>query len=183
MSSRSGPGPYTHVFIDESSRTTGKKRFQGYYLAAAVVPTPALASARIVLRNGLRPGRTSFHFTKEQDVDRARFLAAIADTGIVTRVYKSPNAKDAEARPSLLIQLLADLPALRSVYLGLEQREEHQNKIDRQLIAQHRAASLQSYAHLPKAEPLLWVSDAIAWCCGHPDWHTKVRTMGLVETA
>lgn len=176
-------GPVTHVFVDESSRTTGKKRYQGYYLAAAVVPTPAVASARLVLRGQLRPGRRAFHFTKEQDVDRKRFLAAIAETNIVTRVYKSPNPKDRESRPILLATLLADLPSLRTVYLGLEQREEHQNRIDRQIIAANASTSLQSYSHIPKEEPLLWVADAIAWCCGHPDWHATIRSMGLVATA
>lgn len=183
VSTATANGPVTHVFVDESSRTTGKKRFQGYYLAAAVAPTPAVASARLVLRDQLRPGRRSFHFTKEQDVDRQRFLTAVAQTGIVTRVYKSPSPKDREARPPLLVALLAELPSLRAVYLGLEQREEHQNKIDRQIIAANAPASLQSYSHIPKAEPLLWVADAIAWCCGRPEWHARIRTMGLVETA
>lgn len=183
MSSSTVQGPFTHIFVDESSRTTGKKRFQGYYLAAAVVPTPLLASARLILRDQLRPGRTYFHFTKEQDADRARFLDAIGDTRIITRVYRSPQPKDSQARSPLLAALLADLPKLRTVYVGLEQREEHQNRIDRQVIALNRPASLQSYSHIAKAEPLLWVADAIAWCCGHPDWHTKIREMGLVETA
>lgn len=147
------------------------------------MPTPALASARLALRTQLRPGRRSFHFTKEQDTDRQKFLEAIARTGIVTHVYKSPNPKDSEARIPLLIALLADLPTMRAVHLGLEQREEHQDKLDRQAIAAYGPASLQSYSHIPKAEPLLWVAYAIAWCCGHPDWHTKIRTMGVVETS
>ncbi|VXC53471.1 hypothetical protein ARTHRO9V_280375 [Arthrobacter sp. 9V] len=75
---------------------------------------------------------------------------------------------DKKARPLCLERLLEDLVAGGASKLVLESDESLQQS-DRRLIAQHLkalgGADGFQYMHCKAhEEPLLWVSDAVAWC-------------------
>lgn len=149
-----------HVFVDES-------KAKGYYIAAAVISPDDISSARGVL-NGLRHrGSASVHFKGEKDSVRQSFLDGAATTGVQTVLYVVKGQPDKVARPACLEALIDDLCAANAGRLVIEQ-DDSLAQADRRLIStrlrKHGVADLD-YVHLKRhEEPLLWVSDAVAWC-------------------
>ena len=96
------------------------------------------------------------------------------------------RARERTARPALLAAVLADLKELSVGRLVIESRESRDH-LDRQVIAgmqrQGKASLDLVYEHLrPYEEPVLWVSDAVAWAVGAGgDWRSRVnRIVGKV---
>jgi hypothetical protein len=149
-----------HFFVDES-------KSKAYYLAASIVAPGDLASARRAVLALRRQGQRRVHFKSESDRSRSAFLSGAITAGIKARVYVARNLPDKLARPLCLGRMLEDLVGAKAARLILES-DESLEKSDRRFIA----AQLQSlegmtlqYAHCKAyQEPLLWVSDAVAWC-------------------
>ena len=160
------------VYVDESER-------RDYLLGVTIVTAP-VQPIRTALRGVQRPGRRRIHFSEEQDSRRRWLLAAMADLELTARVYVSPRSVK-ERRKLCLAALIADIAPAGASLLVLESRES-MNHLDVLVIdaalRKHGSGSLE-YRHLsPYEEPLLWVSDAVAWAMGAGgDWRRRVGPM------
>lgn len=117
----------------------------------------------------------------ESDRDRRRILDVIATTSAQIRIYTTTDRSDQQARATVLPALLDDLSDLRAIHLGIEQRQPHDNAADRRLVAQRQPD--YTYDHHPSTEPLIWISDAVAWCHGRGGlWRTELQRRELSPT-
>lgn len=149
-----------HVFVDES-------KSNGYYIAAAVVAPADVTTARSAIGGLRHKGSRSVHFKNESDSHRRVFLKGAAETGVKAIVYVMKGQPDKVARPACLGALMDDLCANTAQRLVLDQ-DESLAAADRRFIADHlRSSGYRDlvYTHQKsREEPLLWVSDAVAWC-------------------
>jgi hypothetical protein len=150
-----------HVFVDES-------KSNAYYVAATVVAPADVVKTRRAIAILRRPGERRVHFKSESDRSRNAFLSSAIHSGVETRLYVVRNMPDKVARPLCLERLLDDLMAAGAARLVLES-DESLEQADRRMIAKHLKAhdggEGLDYVHCkPHEEPLLWVSDAVAWC-------------------
>jgi hypothetical protein len=157
------------VYVDESER-------RDYLLGVTTVDGP-VQPLRAALRALLRPGQRRIHFAKEQDSRRRQLLAAMTELDLTARIYVSPRAAK-ESREMCLTALVADIAPAGASLLVLESRES-MNHLDVLVLdaalRKHGCHTLE-YRHLsPYEEPLLWVSDAIAWAMGAGgDWRRRI---------
>jgi hypothetical protein len=162
LQSTTSPIPLgAHAFVDES-------KSKAYYVAASVIAPNDIAAARRAISALRRPGQRRVHFKSESDGSRNAFINGAINAGLTTRLYVAHNMPDKAARPLCLERLVQDLVAAGATKLVLES-DESLEQSDRRLIAK-RLKSLGAddglrYMHCkPHEEPLLWVSDAVAWC-------------------
>ncbi len=161
----------SHVFIDEC-------KDKGYYLAAAVIASGSLARTRTTLRKARHKGSTVVHFVKEKSEVKEQFLEAMGSCGIQAVIYESTASKPAAARKACLDSLVEDIAQQHVRNLILES-DESINQADRQIIARRlREVDYDDleYRDLQKhEEPLLWASDAVAWCYNRGgEWRKKI---------
>ncbi len=106
-------------------------------------------------------------FKSESDSSRNAFLNGAIQSGLRTRLYVARNLPEKVARPLCLERPLDDLVAAGATKLVLKS-DESLEQAERRIIAQHLKAhdgeGLQYMHRKPHEEPLLWVSDAVAWC-------------------
>jgi len=163
-----------HVFADESER-------RGYLIAAAFVAPERLPAYRAAMRALLLRGERRIHFKSEKDPRRRLILSRLVDLDVVARVYHT--AKEGEVARGQLLELMAmDLAEVRATRLILDARDQISNARDRTVIAKTEAAQKGlAYDHLhSSSEPILWISDAIAWSYGAGmDW--RRRASRIVE--
>jgi len=135
---------------------------------------------RAALRALQRPGQRRIHFSKEQDSRRRRLLAAMAELDLTSRVYVSP-ASVKESRELCLTALIADIAPVGASLLVLESRESmnHLDVLVLDAALRKHGSQTLVYRHLsPFEEPLLWVSDAVAWAIGAGgDWRRRAEPM------
>jgi hypothetical protein len=158
------------VYVDESRR-------RAYLLGVTIVEGP-VQPVRAALRALLRPGQRRIHFAKEQDSRRRQLLAIMTDLDLTARVYVSPRLAKA-SREMCLTALIADIAPAGASLLVLESRDS-MNHLDVLVLdaalRKHGCHTLE-YRHLsPYEEPLLWVSDAVAWAMGAGgDWRRRAE--------
>lgn len=162
------------AFVDESQR----KR---YMICAAIISPNFMKEVREDLREMLLPHQRRLHFVNESTQRRRRCLAIMAELPIRARMYTSPQ-NEAVARELLLGHLLSDLVPLKCQRLIIESRETNQNTRERRQIAtaiREGVAPQMTYEHMrPHEEPLLWVSDAVAWAYGAGgEWRSQVEAL------
>lgn len=162
----------THVFVDESCRSS-------YLLVATYARSADLQAIRADLRRLCRPGQRRIHFAKESDRCRKAVLSALSTAATCSRIYQA-NGPQELARAAALTELVAQLPEVHAQQLVLESRG-HRDNADRQVIygALQKVGFEVAYRHVePQQEPMLWISDAIAWAYGAGgDWTRRVRPM------
>jgi hypothetical protein len=149
-----------HAFVDES-------KAKGYYIAAAVISPSDVAAARSTISGLRHKGSGSVHFKSEKDSMRQSFLKGVVPTGAQTFIYVVKDKPDKIARPACLRALVDDLCAAEASRLILDQ-DDSLAAADRKIIAaqlrSNQSAGIE-YGHRKRQEePLLWVSDAVAWC-------------------
>ena len=164
-----------HAFVDESQRAR-------YMICAAIISPADLQAARRALRSMLLPRQGRLHFVKESPQRRRSLLDAMRELPVRTRLYTSAE-KEPIARQRALEALLVDLLGLGGQRLIIECREASQDKRERHLIAtavrRSAAPADLAYDHLrARDEPLLWVSDAVAWAYGAgPQWRPRAELL------
>lgn len=153
--------PGVHEFVDES-KPSGR-----YILAATAIRPVALSTARAQLRSWRHAGSSSIHFAKEKDSYRGFLLSRIVTLPVTVRLYiLQGRFREAEARTLTLQRLAEDFLARGSARLVLE-RDDSMARGDRQQLSRafEGRQARPTYAHLrAREEPLLWISDAVAWC-------------------
>lgn len=110
-------------------------------------------------------------------VDAARSSRASA-LEVRVPVWIVKQRSDKEARP-LSLGALAEAAARAGVAQLIIERDESLEHADRRLIAdavRHAGSSEMQYRHVtPHEHPLLWVTDAVAWCYSNGgDWIRRV---------
>lgn len=150
-----------HEFVDET-KTPGR-----YILAATAIDPTDLPTVRSQLRSWRVRGSSSIHFTNEKDSTRRALLSRMVDLPVAVRLYVvEGRAREAVARDLAMSRLAEGVLVRGSQRLVLE-RDDSMARGDRQQLARRFRAEPQppSYVHLrAREEPLLWVSDAVAWC-------------------
>jgi hypothetical protein len=161
-----------HVFVDESKRS-------GYLLASVAFASGRLDRARGLMRGLLLPGERRVHFRSEKDTRRKFVLARMVDFGVSARVY-SASVDGEYARDALLRILVEDVIGYGGQRLVLEARDPVGNSRDRVVLGQTAARKHElAYEHREAStEPILWMSDAIAWSAGAGgDWRRRIEPM------
>jgi hypothetical protein len=167
-----------HAFIDESTRNSG------YLLCVTIVEPSRLTLARKELIGLLLPGAREIHFKKEKQPRRRRLADRIAGLGLPAHVYTTPCTPKTEekARQRCLERAVHDLleaGAHRLVFDSRDLRDRHDRVTLQRALGSHPSKTELTYEHLDSvAEPLLWISDAVAWCHGAGgDWRRRIHAM------
>ncbi len=159
------------AYVDESARPGPEGSY--YVMTAGVIMGAEVDHAREVLAK-LHPPKGRFHWNDEGERGRIAMLEAMVELGVaafVTWDYPVGNKRQETARRRCLTTLLDDLRHEGVDELVIERRHRAQDNLDRQTILDARHAGLAPADLLyrfeaPKAEPLLWVPDAIAGAVG-----------------
>lgn len=156
-----------HIFVDES-------KARGYILVASAISLGSLQPSEKELRSLLKPGQRRIHFKSERDSRRKEILSRMCELEINVAVWISKGLSDKAARP-LCLNALADELLESGVDRLLIERDESVVDVDRRMLAarlRHVASQSFAYEHVrPHDRPLLWVSDAVAWCFANGgDW-------------
>ncbi|WIX79689.1 hypothetical protein QRX50_02470 [Amycolatopsis carbonis] len=155
-----------HAFVDESARN------RQFLLCMTLVEPKHLNQTRRALSGLLLRGARELHFKKEKDPRRRQLIDQMAKLSISARIYTASCAPKTEeaARQRCLIQAVEDLLEMGAHRLVLDSRS-HRDTHDRgtlqHALGERPSKTALTYEHLDSnLEPLLWVSDAVAWCFG-----------------
>lgn len=169
-----GVAPNARVFVDEC-------KAKGYYIAAAVVLPADANGVDKALRRLLRPGQRRIHFNQESDSRRRMILSRMAELDVRVWIYSVRGAKERAARDRCLNALIDDLVAASADLLILERDapiERNDRRTIHNALLRHDRYEL-TYRHAEPTEyALLWISDAIAWCCNAGgDWSRRAEPL------
>lgn len=154
--------PGERVFVDES-------KSNGYYVVASAVAIGDHSAACKQLRSLLRSGQSRLHFQTEKDHSRKRLLTAMTQLDVRASVWVVKREPDKTARPRCIEAVTEAMLRDGATELFLE-RDASLERADRQIIAAimrrpHGERPELRYRHIgPSEDPMLWVSDAVAWC-------------------
>ncbi|WP_143028020.1 hypothetical protein [Lentzea albidocapillata] len=128
------------------------------------------------MRGLVKRGQRRIHFNDESDRQRKVVLAQISALGARAYVWTCKHNNDALARSACLFDMIPRLVELDVSRLVLESCQ-HQDAADRRVLASgiRKFGGAFMYEHLkPTEDPLLWISDAIAWSYGAGgDWRRR----------
>ena len=163
--------PADRVYVDES-------KARGYYVVATASAIGDVQASERALRDLLKPGQRRVHFKSESDSRRRQILSRMCALEVRVSVWIVKQRSDKEARP-LSLGALAEEAVRAGVAQLIIERDESLERADRRLIADaiRRAGSSEmQYRHVaPHEHPLLWVSDAVAWCYSNGgDWIRRI---------
>lgn len=163
------------VYVDES-------KARGYYLAAAAIQPSERAGTDRAIRGLLKPGQRRIHFKSESDPRRRELLAEFSRIALRATVYQAKGVSDREGRKLCLTALVADMVTGGATELFVEQDDSlllPDRRLIRDELARDAALDQLVYRHLRPADyPLLWVSDAVAWCHqAGGDWLRRVQPL------
>lgn len=164
----------SQLFVDEC-------KARDYYLVAVFVASSDLRFMRNALKAGRHKGSKFVHFVRERDSLKDKFINIMRGCGVTAVVYVSDEKRHAVARESCIHMMLDDIVAHEIRGLTIES-DASVDAADRRIIANRLAecgyANLR-YQHRRKTEePLLWASDAIAWCYNRGgDWKRKIEPL------
>lgn len=159
-------------FVDES-------KHPDYVIACTFIDSHLLDSARRELRAALLPRERRLHFKSERPGRRRQLISMMTGLHASAYVYVGTHHRHADSRRAALRALVGDALALHAQRIVLE-TDESVVVSDRRVLATSLRGRSEPfrYEHLrPSEEPLLWVSDAVAWCWQHPEWRVRTRPM------
>ncbi|MDO5619454.1 hypothetical protein [Kocuria sp.] len=164
----------SHIFVDES-------KAGAYYVVASALAAVDVSRARRNVQRLLLPGQKRIHFTDEKDARRKQLLDAFAQLDVTVHVYLTKGMKDRQARPLCLERLVEDLLGAGADRLCIE-RDDSTLVADKRILADCLRGRGDAFRYdflKASEEPLLWISDAVAWCYQRGgQW--KVRSKALV---
>lgn len=160
------------LFVDENTS-------RGYLFAVLRTPMhhkPELRKALNLLR---MPGQSRIHFVDERNSRRREILSVITSLRPALTIITSQSKTQKVAREQCLRALLrlAQDHDVASVTL---ERDESVLQFDRRILFEEGRAigpalRVRYHHESPRAEPLLWVPDAIAWSFAKGgDWRRRV---------
>lgn len=164
-----------HAFVDESKART-------FILVSTTIESSRVTQARRELRQLLLPGQRRLHFHREQERRRAVIVDGLLDLPVLFRVYRSADRDEGRARASCLRGLADQLAVLGVERLVIESDDSRVRSDVATLTSatrELRARSSFTFHHLPAhVEPLLWASDAAAWCWSRGGgWRQRIEPL------
>lgn len=148
-------------------------------MVASVTASGDVSRTREAIRKLRLPRQRRIHFKSERDAVKKAFIEQVRQLPLSAVIYVC-QAKEAEARGLVLTALLEELHRCDAEMLVLE-RDESLMKHDKHLIAQHSGHRKDDFNYrlmAPQDEPLLWVSDGLAWCWQRGgEWKSLVRDL------
>ncbi len=148
------------LYVDEN-------KSKDYFFAVTAVPTQRANSARKFLKKLKFPGQRSIHFVNEKPARRNQILDQLVLSDLQVHIIRAPGLRDIPARKACLqgtVALAESLGANKIVFELDETLLDFDSKILREEIHLRGLRTSLVFLHLPRdQEPLLWVSDAIAW--------------------
>jgi hypothetical protein len=163
------------VFIDEST-------VRGYTLAVTLVADDDVVRLRAAVKALVLPGQRRIHFTKESDRRRRAILSELRRLGVSVHIYRCATKDQVTGRRACL-EAVVKFAVEQGVGLMVLEQITTQEREDRRLIGERlkRLAAVNPplFRHESAAsEPLLWVSDAVAWStCKNGEWKARVAPL------
>ncbi|MBN9210592.1 MAG: hypothetical protein J0I95_03625 [Microbacterium sp.] len=161
------------IYVDES-------KARGYFIVGTGVQTALVPACERAIRSLVKPGQRRIHFTNESDSRRRHLLACMARLDVRCAVWIAEGLPDKAARPLTLSALVESAVSARAARLIVE-RDASVEKADRRIITEtlRRRSAIVPFVHAaPHEHPLLWVSDAVAWCYSRGgDWVRRVEPL------
>jgi hypothetical protein len=150
----------TSVYIDES-------KAQGFYMAAAAIPSAQIREVRRTIRGLLYPGQSRLHMVSEKSPRRHQILDALCALELDVTIYGRELAgkKQLDQRAACIAGIVEDAVRLGHQRLVFE-RDETLVNLDRQALieASRKHRFSLDYEHLRASEELLLgIPDAIVW--------------------
>lgn len=161
------------AFVDETKQN-------GLLVVSTVVEARHLKKARQELQEKRAKGQRRIHFTKESDPRRRSICSTLCELEVDVTVYDATRIKSAvEARAACLTAAVEDLAEVGAQRITIEQDDSlvaSDRRVLYTAVRKFGVADTLAYEHLqPHKEPLLWVSDAVAWCVMKGgDWRHRV---------
>lgn len=181
--------PALHAWVDESMHPCGGGLAEGIYLLAATIAAPAECDRiRWDLRELLIGRNERLHWRDETAERRRQIAAAIGSLELVhTVVVGAPldEHKQERARRLCMELLLIELDRCGVRQVWVESRKATQNSRDLRMLDAVRnkgviGAGLHLDFALPKAEPMLWLPDAVAGAVGLAHRHEDLQPRDLL---
>ena len=169
------------LFVDES-------KARGYTMVAALAVEKDVGRLRRDIRSLVLPGQRSIHFTKERDERKRLILSRFVEFGARAQIFHCATKNDVLGRERCLTGLVAFAVARSHTKIVIE-RDESIEQSDRRILFREvkhygLTGALTYSLEAPHREPLLWVSDAIAWSYTKGgDWKRRIEPMiaGVIE--
>ncbi|WP_377325663.1 hypothetical protein ACFJIY_11245 [Pimelobacter simplex] len=130
------------------------------------------------------PGAERVHFTHERPARRRQLRASMRELDVQVTLYVARTRDHAAGRSACLKAILDDVVEVKAAMLVLE-LDDSVAVADRRLIAQRfrYEPDVPHYRQLrAKEEPLLWISDALAWCAQRGGEWAEACAPLVVET-
>lgn len=174
--SRAGGG--AHVFVDES-------KAGDYLLAAATVARGDLTKARGHVKSLRHRGSSSIHMRTESDQSKRRIIDGLIDFKFETMmVVGRRDGPELDRRRDCLATVARHCALMGAARLVIE-RDDSLVSHDRQSLVTEarRLDTMPEYVWLARnEEPLLWVSDAVAWCYAKGgQWRSRAQPLVCSE--
>lgn len=149
-----------------------------YGIAILIACGCQLGNLRRSARSLLLPGQQRLHCAKEQDRRRREILSVIRSSP-VSAVYAAERGDGPDARSAcwhVLVPMLLESHVAKLVIerlAGSEARDERDIGDALQKADMARALGYRHETH--RAEPILWLADAVAWATGAKgDWQRRI---------
>ncbi len=176
--------------IDESSPANTAGGIT-YVIAVAALFEPTRAMAELG-RLFTADRRRAFHWEREGSVARTRIIEIASEVGVVASAHYAHVGRrgQAQARGSMLARMAVDIAADGVDQLIIEASDAATIGRDRRvLLDSFRGAGGVPFTYdwRSKAEPLLWIADAIAGAVGEyvvgkdPAWCEMLSDRGIVS--
>lgn len=161
------------VFVDES-------KARGYIIVATASSPSLIHDYEKALRGLLKPGQRRIHFKSESDSRRREILSRMCKLDLRASVWIAKGLPNKEARDACLASLVSECCRAQVSALIIE-RDESLMSADRRVISMALRGGMHSlqYSHsAPHGQPLLWVSDSVAWCYAKGgDWIRRAKPL------
>ena len=152
--------PLDRLFLDES-------KVKDYIVVTTASSSGTLKQSEQKLRSLLKSGQRRLHFKSERDSRRREILARIVELNVRATVWVVSELPNKAARDLCLTAICQE-----AVHSGVDQitieSDESIVSADRKLISNllrtEKAGHIRFQHTPPHEHPLLWVSDALAWC-------------------
>ena len=148
-------------FVDDESKV------HGYTIVAAAVHSQHAVNLRKRLVSLRMKGQRRIHFVDESPPRRRMLLSEMARLECRARIYRVHDTAELRARELCLSAVVNDMAVLNARRLVLERDEsivQHDRRAIRAALIERRLHGRVTYAHeAATSEPLLWISDAVAW--------------------
>ena len=156
-----------HVFVDET-------KAREFILVATWVAPANLVRVRKAMRSLVPSGRVRIHFKKLTDAQRDRVLGVLSDLPLCCTVVRLRGLPAPEARAAALQAVLGSAATHGAALVVLETDEP--SRAADLTVARGVFASVRHLRHFE--EPILWASDAVAWCLQRRGpWPAKVEPL------